>query len=118
MSEGSGSRAYSATLSAVISAIRPSRTSQYTRWQSVSSCAYSGRFARAATPASKPGTTHTGAVSSSHIAHFIVFYSMYFGRFRTHQGARGLLMPSRRRGHLPPNHTPQASSGSLRLISS
>ena len=51
--EGRGSRMYSAMRMATTSATSARRASQYSLWQSESSCMYSRRCARAATPASK-----------------------------------------------------------------
>ena len=52
--EGRGSRMYSAMRMATTSATSARRASLYSLWQSDSSCMYSRRCARAATPASNP----------------------------------------------------------------
>ena len=54
VSVGSGSFAYCWTRACITPATSCSRTSQYIRWQSPSSCAYSGRCALASSPCSSP----------------------------------------------------------------
>ena len=53
---------------ATTSATSNRRTSQYTRWQSASSCMYSRRCARAATPFSSPA--HWRASETDRIPHY------------------------------------------------